>query len=143
MARFFEDTELGDQLGPLEKVATDQHVVQFVSVWQPSSQPSRFTSEEVARKEGLPGAIIPGIMSMAFLSQLLTGWSPSLRIQKLDVIFRQPVPHNQPLKLSGVVTDKTVQDGQGLLEVDVSLETPDGEKRVTGKATVALPLRGA
>ncbi len=34
----------------------------------------RFTDDEGARKEGLPGMILPGNMSLGLLSKLVTDW---------------------------------------------------------------------
>ena len=55
--------------------------------------------------------IIPGIMSMAYLSQLITDWAPNITLKKLDIIFRAPVKHEEPIQCVGVVTDKEVREG--------------------------------
>ena len=49
---------------------------------------------------------MPGAMNIAIMSQLITGWSPTVRLKKLDVVFRSPVLHNRPLTLKGMITDK-------------------------------------
>lgn len=138
--RRFEDVHLGDTIGPVEHVFTTEGVRAFCTLWGQSGE-SRFTSPTVARREGLPGPIVPGIMSMAVLSRLLTDWADGGELRSLDVIFRQPVPHHQPLRLVGMVTDVRAEGGHGLVEADVFLERADGERLVTGKALVALPLR--
>ncbi|MBI4336572.1 MAG: hypothetical protein HY683_01905 [Chloroflexi bacterium] len=138
MERYFEDVDLGDLIGPVERVATDAQVLDFCKVWGMAAS-NRFTSREVAQREGFPDAIVPGIMGMAFLAELVTRWSPSLELKKLDVIFRQLVPHNRLLKLHGVVTDK--DEEMGLLEADVYLDLSDGDRMVTGKAVFSLPHR--
>ena len=100
MERYFEDVDLGDEIGPLQREVTDNEVVEFTNLsGQGGGKPSRFTSDEQAQKEGLPGAIVPGIMSMSLLSKLLTDWADSADVKLLDVIFRQTIPHNQILKL--------------------------------------------
>ncbi len=139
---FYEDVEIGEEIGPLEKVITDEQVLLFVQVWGRGNRPSRFTDPEVAKKEGLPGTIVPGAMNMAFLSQLLTDWSPNVTLKKLDVVIRQSVLHNSPYHLKGIVTDKSIVDGESRLEVDVFLESPEGERPVGGKAVITLPLKG-
>lgn len=141
MPRYFDDVELGDELGPLETMATDASVREFCEVWG-NGGANRFTDHEAARKEGLPGAIVPGIMSMAYLSQLLTQWAEAGAIKKLDVVFRQLVPHNVPLRIVGIVTDKTQVQGENLVDVDVYLETGQSDRMVGGKATLSLPRRG-
>ena len=139
---YFEDVEMGDEVGPIERSVTTDQVREFVQVWGAQSGPSRFTDPAVAKAEGLPGAILPGAMNIALMSQIMTGWSPSVVLRKLDVVFRQTVPHNAVLKLQGIVTDKGVVDGRPQLECDVLMEDAEGTRLVIGKATVTLPTRG-
>ena len=143
-ALYFEDVEMGDEVGPIERSVTTNQVREFVQVWGASSGagPSRFTDPDTAKSEGLPGAIVPGAMNIALMSQIITGWSPSAALTKLDVVFRGMVPHNAALKLQGIVTDKGVVDGQPQLECDVFMENAEGTRLVIGKATMTLPTRG-
>ena len=105
----FEDVELGDDIGPVERTITDEQVQAFVQIWGAESGPSRFTSEEVAKGEGLPGMIVPGAMNVGVISQLLTGWSSSVVLKTLDLMFRQMVRHDVPILLKGIVTDKNLR----------------------------------
>ncbi len=140
-APYFEDIEIGDEVGPIERSVTTGQVREFVQVWGARSGASRFTDPNAARAEGLPGAIVPGAMSMALMSQIITGWSPSMVLRKLDVVFRQTVPHNTPLKLQGIVTDKDMVDGHPQLECDVFMEDAEGTPLVIGKENVTVPAR--
>ena len=134
----FKDVELGDQIGPLETEATDEGVISFCRVWD-NPMPNRFTDSETAKKVGLPGPIVPGIMAMAIITRLLTDWAGPECLRDLDVVFRQPVPHHQPLTVSATITDTREEDGQNLVECDVMLTGSQGERYVGGKAIVALP----
>lgn len=134
----FKDVELGDQIGPLETEATDEGVISFCRVWD-NPMPNRFTDSETAKKVGLPGPIVPGIMAMAIITRLLTDWAGPECLRDLDVVFRQPVPHHQPLTVSATITDTRQEDGQNLVECDVMLTGSQGERYVGGKAIVALP----
>ena len=80
-------------------------------------------------------------MNSAMMAQLLTGWSPTVYLKKMEVVFRKVVPHNSPLEFKGVVTDKHVVDGEPLIECDVFLENEEGAVHVIGHATVLLPMR--
>ena len=140
---FFEDVEIGDEIGPVKRVVTDDQVKEYISLWGVGTDPNRFTDGEVARREGLPGAMVPGAMNSAMMSQLLTGWSPSVILKKLDVVFRQVVLHDTPLRIKGIVTDKEVVMGEPRLECDVFMEDEEGSPLVIGRATVSLPSRSA
>lgn len=139
MERYFEDVDLGDEIGPLQREVTYNEVVEFTNLsGQGGGKPSRFTSDEQAQKEGLPGAIVPGIMSMSLLSKLLTDWADSADVKLLDVIFRQTIPHNQILKLHGIITDKGDDDGEGRVEADLYLDTDEKGHHITAKAVFTL-----
>ena len=137
----FEDVDLGDVIGPLETEATDDGVISFCQVWG-NPMPNRFTSLEAAQKVALPGAIVPGIMAMAIMTRLLTNWAGPESLKDLDVVFRQPAPHHQPLIVLATVTDIRREGSENLVECDVMMTGAQGERYVGGKAIVALPSRG-
>ena len=136
---YFEDVEIGDDIGPIKRSVTDEDVIEFVSVREKEITPSRFTSNEVANSEGMPEAIVPGPMNIALMSQILTDWSDTVCLLKIDVVFRQTVPHNTDLTFSGIVTDKDETGDSTKLECDVVMENSDGVKLVIGTGVIALP----
>ncbi len=138
---YYEDVEIGDDIGPVERTVSQEQVDAFLRIRGAMPWPSRFTDDAEARREGLPGAIVPGGMNIAMASQLLTGWSPTVDLKKLEVVFRQVVPHNTPIELKGVVTDKHIVDDEGCVECDVAIENEDGASHVIGNATIVLPRR--
>ncbi len=135
---FFEDVELGSEIGPVELVAADESVVNFCRLWGHPG-PNRFTDQAAAEASGLPGPIVPGVMSMALMSQALTDWAGPEALKDLDLVFRQPVPHNKPLRISATVTDTRQENGENLVECDVLLTGPAGERYVAGIALIVLP----
>ena len=137
---YFEDVDLGDEIGPLERVARDQDVIDFCQLWG-NPMPNRFTDQEIADKVRLPGPILPGIMSMALMAQLLTDWASPKSLKDLDLVFRQPVPHNKPLRISATVTDTRQEDGENLVSCDILMTGAEGERYVGGTALLSLPSR--
>ena len=136
---YFEDVEIGDDIGPIKRSVTDENVIEFVSVREKEITPSRFTSNEVANSEGMPEAIVPGPMNIALMSQILTDWSDTVCLLKIEVVFRQTVPHNTDLTFSGIVTDKDETGNSTKLECDVVMENSDAVKLVIGTGVIALP----
>ncbi len=137
---YFDDLELGDEIGPVETIATDEGVARFCEVWEPP-QPNRFTDLQTAKDSGMAGTIVPGVMAMAMMAQLLTGWAGPNAIRDLDLVFRQPIPHNSPLSLTATVTDLRREKGANLIECDILMTGAKGERYVGGKAVVALESR--
>jgi acyl dehydratase len=138
---YFEDIEVGDELAELDICPSTADVVRYVKVAHMDS--GRFTDDAYARKEGLPGAIVPGNMSLGFLSRMLTDFFPTGVLKTLTANFRATVPHNVPLICSGVVTEKQAVNGEYLVFCDVMLANEDGDRYVQGTAQVALPRRDA
>jgi acyl dehydratase len=138
-AEYFEDVEVGDEIEELEICPTTADVVRYVQVARMES--GRFTDDAYARREGLAGAIIPGNMSLGFLSRMLAEFFPRGTIMTLTANFRATVPHNTPLTCSGVVTEKQAKDGANVVFCDLMLANEEGDRYVQGTAQVALPKR--
>ena len=137
--RYYEDVDLGDEIGPLTKAISDQAVTEFCRVSE-APIPNRFTDEGTAKKLGLSGPIVPGVMSMAIIAQFLTSSSASGSLKHLDLVFRQPVPH-RPVILSAVITDKREESGEYLVECDVYMRNEESGNLIGGKAILSLPSR--
>ncbi|MCI4355011.1 MAG: MaoC family dehydratase N-terminal domain-containing protein [Thermoplasmata archaeon] len=97
---------------------------------------ARFTDDEGARREGLPGMITPGNMSMGLLTTLIESWAGPGVLRRLGTTFRGLVLPERTIRLCGTVTQK--DEGARTVELDVWLENEDGERLVIGTATVAL-----
>ena len=96
----------------------------------------RFESHEGARKEGFPGALVPGIMGMGFMTSIIHEWAPSAKVEKIDTIFRAPMIADTEAIIGAVVTD--IDSGEGLVELDMTIKNDAGETRVLGTATVRI-----
>jgi len=134
MARRFEDAEEGDELPTRELfVAKDQvrAYARAANQWAP-----RFTDDEGARREGLPGMITPGNMSMGLLTTLIEAWAGPGVLRRLGTTFRGLVLPGRTIRLCGTVTQK--DERTRTVELDVWLESDESERLVIGTATVAL-----
>lgn len=130
------DVEFGETLPVFQPDTSLANVKRFgeASGWNGA----RFTDHEHAKKEGFPGALVPGIMSQGFLAAMIHRWAPSAEIRNVDTIFRAPVIVDVAHQISGVVTD--VDEEAGLVEIDLTLVNEAEETRVLGTASVCLPL---
>jgi acyl dehydratase len=133
-ARRFDAVREGDELPVRELfLARDQVRAYARAAGQWSA---RFTDDEGARREGLPGMITPGNMSMGLLAALVEAWAGSGTLCRLGTTFRGLVLPDRTIRLCGAVTLK--DEGTRTVELDVWLETEEGERAVIGTATVAL-----
>ncbi|MGA0840934.1 MAG: hypothetical protein ACO3P1_13690 [Pseudomonadales bacterium] len=97
----------------------------------------RFKDHAAARAEGLPGALVPGVMAMGFLSSMIHRWSGTAQIETIDTVFRAPLLADEACTLSAVVTD--IDPDTGMVEIDLSVKNAAQENRVFGTARVRLP----
>ncbi len=139
-----EDVEIGDTVTPQVRLITMEGVrTYWEAIHGPESpsmaRPSRFNSMEQAQKEGLPGPVVPGPMSIALISKTLTDWAPGIQLKLLDVILRQVVPQGAELTIYGIVTDK--DDDKQQVEVDIFLEPNEGQPLIRGRAVLGLSSR--
>ncbi len=130
----FEDVELGEELPELQPDVSMERVRRFCAA--ANMTVGRFTDHEKARSQGLPSAIVPGIMSQALLSTLVHRWAPGCQVQKMDTIFRAPVQVDSKPTCCAVITD-TDPEGR-IVEIDLTIVNEEGETRVVGTATVKL-----
>ena len=131
----FEDVEFGEDLPTFDPDTGMENVRRFAKAAQMMA--ARFTDHEGAKKEGLAGAMVPGVMSQAILAAMIHRWAPEGEIVKIDTIFRAPVMVDERHHVNGVVTD--LDDEARSAEVDLTVTNDAGETRVLGTATVKLP----
>jgi acyl dehydratase len=128
------DVELGDELPEEHPDVSLPTVARFVKAAEMDFP--RFTDHEAARAEGLPGAVIPGIMSQAQLAAMIHRWAPGSDILTLDTVFRNSMVVGTPVVCRGAVTD--VGD-DGIIEIDITIiSEATGATGVLGTARVRL-----
>ena len=129
-----EDVEFGEDLPAFTPDTSLETVKKFATLvgWGGA----RFSDHEAARKEGLPGAMVPGILSQGYLVAMIHNWAPGAKIDKIDTVFRAPVLADDEHQITGVVTD--IDEDEHLVEIDITVTNAKGETRVFGTATVKI-----
>ncbi|MDP6377919.1 MAG: hypothetical protein QF921_07175 [Pseudomonadales bacterium] len=130
------DVEFGAELPAFECDTALSQTSQFADAvgW---GRGGRFTDHDKARKEGLPGALVPGIMGMGFLTTMIHRWAPAARVEHVDTVFRAPMLADDPAHISAVVTD--IDEEEGVAELDLTIKNDADETRVFGTARIRLP----
>jgi acyl dehydratase len=136
----WSDLEIGDSLPPVEVYLSKEQVRAFARV---SDMPAaRFTDDDGARKEGLPGIITPGNMTMGLLQKRLVDHDGPVRLVRLGVTFRGLVLPDQALRVYANVVGVGAEPAARTIDLDVWIETTRGERLVTGMATVEVADAG-
>jgi acyl dehydratase len=132
--RAFDQVEIGDDLPDVHPDVNLERVVRFAR--NARMHANRFTDHGKAREEGLPGAIVPGIMSQGILAAMVHAWAPGCQIEQIDSVFRAPVLADSRPVCRGVVTDTDPE--RKTVHLDLTIENERGETRVMGTASVRL-----
>jgi acyl dehydratase len=130
----YDEVDFGAELPAFEPDVSLENVRRFVKAAGMGF--GRFTDHAEARAQGLPGAIVPGIMSQGILAALIHRWAPGAAIEKIDTVFRAPILVDSHPVARGVVTDKNDETRQ--VEIDLTIQNEAKETRVVGTATVKL-----
>lgn len=130
----FQDVEFGEELPEIQPDVSLANVKLFAQ--SALMLAPRFIDHAAAREAGLPGAIVPGIMSQGILVALIHRWAPNAVILNVDTIFRAPLIVDTNPTASGVVTD--IDDESKVIELDLMLKNERGETPVVGTARISL-----
>jgi hypothetical protein len=131
-AQRIADVEFGAELPSFDPDTGLENVRRFAKA--AGMMAPRFISHEGAKKEGLPGAMVPGVMSQAILVAMLHRWAPSVELLSIDTVFRAVVLADHKHHVKGVVTD--VDEAEREAEIDLTITNEAGETRVLGTAKV-------
>ena len=137
---FFEDVEVGSTAPVLSHTLTRTDLVEYAGA---SGDFNPMHTDELAAQEaGMRGVFGHGMFSAGLLATALTNWAGIGRVVRYRVRFVKQTWPGEEFQTSIAVTSKRQQDAQNLVEVECALANADGEVKVTGEATVDLPLRG-
>lgn len=99
------------------------------------------TVESFAREAGLGDVIAHGMLSMAYVGQMLTDFMrDEAEVAEYTVRFRAMVRPGDVLEARGQVTDVAAIAGGAMVKVQVSAVNQAGETVVKGTAQLRYPL---
>ena len=92
---------------------------------------------DFARKAGMDDVFAHGMLSMAYLGQMLTNWVPQSAIRAFSVRFGAITHLGDRITCSGKVVDVFEEDGEMRLRLDLVAADQSGEAKLSGQAIVA------
>jgi len=93
---------------------------------------------DCAKSHGMPDVFAHGMLSMAYLARLLTGWVPQDQIKTYHVRFAAITQVGERIRCTGTVVEKLEQDGEKQVRLDIQAAGDDGEIKLAGDAVVVL-----
>jgi acyl dehydratase len=142
MALYFEDVNVGDAL-PAWSRKTD-----FMSWNRYAAVNDEFVyihmDDEAGKNGGNErGAFGMGNLRWAYLLNLLRTWAgDEAEIRELGVQYRAINQKNDVLTCSGKITEKKLENGEGLVRITLDVVNQEGKGTTPGDAWVVLPRRG-
>ncbi|MBT5253826.1 MAG: dehydratase [Chloroflexi bacterium] len=136
----FKDVSVGDELPELVKHPDNRQLVMYAGASQDFV--AIHYDLNVAKEAGHPNVIIHGALKSAWLGELVTGWIGSEgRLLELDVSYRAIDFPGDTATCVGKIIDARIEDGVGLVEIEIGLRNPEGAISTPGRALVSLPTR--
>lgn len=137
--RYYEDVNVDDELEPLERTPTTDMAIDFFGRDNPTNP--AFADAEAGKRMGVGGALVPGLLKIAWMTQYVSDWAgPEANVKNLRVAYRRPDVADRPLVLSGRIVDKRDEGGRKLIELEV-VTLAEGQPSVRGNVQVELPSR--
>jgi acyl dehydratase len=137
---FFEDVTVGDEAPATSHKLTRTDLVKYAGA---SGDFNPMHHDEVAAQAaGMPSVFGHGMFSMGLLGSALTDYVGVGNVTRYQVRFARQTWPDEVLSSKIVVTGKYEEDGKRLVDLSVTLSNGDGEDKLVGEATAALPSKG-
>ena len=133
----FDEVNEGDEAPELRHELTRTDLVMYAGA---SGDFNPMHHDEVKAKEaGLPSVFGHGMFSMGLLGKAITDWVGVGNLKSYKVRFTKQTWPGETLTSKIQVTAKRKEDGENLVDLEVSLSNQDGEVKVAGEAVAVLP----
>lgn len=93
---------------------------------------------DYAKAAGMDDVFAHGMLSMAYLGQLLTRWVPQERLRQWNARFTAITPLYATVRCTGEVVEIFEQDGERRARLKLGAFVEDGLQTLAGEAIVAL-----
>ena len=136
---FFDDVNEGDEAPVVSHELTRTDLVMYAGA---SGDFNPMHHDEVKAKEaGLPSVFGHGMFSMGLLGRAITDYVGIGSLRNFKVRFTKQTWPGEKLTSKIAVTGKRKEDGENLVDLEVTLANESGEVKVSGSAVAALPSR--
>ncbi|HWC38590.1 MAG TPA: MaoC/PaaZ C-terminal domain-containing protein [Acidimicrobiales bacterium] len=136
---FFEDVSEGDTGPEVRHELTRTDLVMYAGA---SGDFNPMHHDEVkAKAAGLPSVFGHGMFSAGLLGRAITDYVGIGNLRRYKVRFVKQTWPGEEFVTKVVVKAKRKDDGDNLVDLDCALTNAEGEVKVEGEATAALPSR--
>jgi len=94
---------------------------------------------DFARASGMDDVFAHGMLSMAYLGQLLSNWVPQKALRSYGVRFASITHVKDEITCTGEVVEKFQEAGENRARLQMQAADQNGDVKLSGQAVVALP----
>lgn len=93
---------------------------------------------DAAKAAGMPDVIAHGMLSMAYLGRLVTGWVPQTQLRELRARFLAPTPVGARLTCTGKVVSVSDAETERQAKLQLVVVLEDGTVTIRGAAVIGF-----
>jgi len=134
----FDSVRVGDELPPLQLPAVDRTTLALFAGASGDHNPIHIDLD-VARRAGMPDVFAQGMLGMAWVGRVITGWAPQSALRRFDARFQGITHLGNAIRCTGRVVEKLEQDGERCVRIELQSANQFGQTKIAGEALVALP----
>lgn len=133
----FKAAKVGDEAPPLTHTLTRTDLVKYAGA-SGDFNPMH-TDEVAAQKAGQPSVFGHGMFSMGLLATAITNYVGIGNLTHYKVRFARQTWPGEELATKVVVAGTRREENRDVVDLDVRLVNAQGEEKVVGEATAAVP----
>ena len=134
----FDTIQVGDELPPLQLPPVDRTTLALFAGASGDHNPIHIDID-VARRSGMPDVFAQGMLGMAWLGRVVTGWVPQCRLRRFDARFQGITHLGNTMRCTGRVVEKLEHQGERCVRIELRSVNQFGQSKIAGEALVALP----
>jgi acyl dehydratase len=133
----FDTLSVGDALPDHASAPISRHTLALYCGASGDHNPIHVDSD-FAKAAGMPDVFAHGMLSMAYLAQLITHWVPQHQIRSWGVRFVAITPVHAQVICSGKVVEMFEADGERRVRLAINAHTDSGLHTLSGDAVIAF-----
>jgi acyl dehydratase len=133
----FAAVQIGDELPALQLPPVDRTTLALFA-GASGDHNAIHIDTDVARRAGIPDVFAQGMLGMAWLARVITGWVPQSQLRRFDARFQGITHLGNAIHCSGRVVEKLELDGEHCVRIELRSANQFGQTKIVGEALVAL-----
>lgn len=134
----YDSVQVGDPLPTLQLPPVNRTTLALFGGASGDHNPIHIDTD-FARRAGMPDVFAQGMLGMAWLGRVITGWAPQSRLRRYDARFQGITHLGHAMSCSGRVVEKLAHGGERCVRIALTSTNQFGQTKIVGEALLALP----